>query len=68
MTLSCLIIFLLGDHKHMFPHLTERIVMATSNEIKTSQSGHIFDNRAVINAIDKREILVSLATGFIVCF
>jgi len=42
----------------MFPHLTERMVMATANDIKTSQSGHVFDNRAVINAIDTTAILV----------
>lgn len=51
--------FHLGDHRHMFPHLTERIIMATANDLKTSQSGHVFDNRAVINAIDKTAILVS---------
>jgi hypothetical protein len=42
----------------MFPHLTERIIMATANDLKTSQSGHVFDNRAVINALDKTAIMV----------
>lgn len=59
--------FCLGDHRHMFPHLTERIVVATANDLKTSQSGHIFDNRAVINTIDKREILVSFFYWFLIC-
>jgi hypothetical protein len=37
----------------MFPHLTERIVMVSATDMKASNGGHVYDNRAVINAVDK---------------
>ena len=49
--------FYAGDHRQMFPHLSERIVMVSGNDLKVSSSGHVFDNRAVINALDKSAIL-----------
>lgn len=41
----------------MFPHLSERIVMVSANDMKAASNGHVFDNRAVINAVDKTPIL-----------
>ena len=43
----------------MFPHLSERIVMVTTSDMKISNAngGHVFDNRAVINALDKTAIM-----------
>jgi len=45
--------FFMGDHKQMFPHLTERMVV-----VGKGLSGAILkDNIAVINALDKTPIL-----------
>ena len=41
----------------MFPHLSERIIMLSSSDMKNSNGGHMFDNRAVINALDKTAIM-----------
>jgi len=46
--------FFIGDHRQMFPHLTERIVMTDKKDI----SGKLVpDNVAVINAVDKSLLL-----------
>ena len=47
--------FFIGDHKQMFPHLTERIIVASDNKPVTE--GSVPDNVAVINAVDKSMIL-----------
>ena len=49
--------FFVGDHKQMFPHLGERIVMADENTADLLKGGVIKDNVAVINAVDKAPIL-----------
>ena len=49
--------FFLGDHKQMFPHLTERIVVANKENGEVSSVEDIKDNVAVINAIDKSQIM-----------
>lgn len=51
--------FFLGDHKQMFPHLSERLVMMASNNVPTSdtETKKIADNVALINAVDKTPIL-----------
>merc|ERR1719391_530212 len=50
--------FFIGDHKQMFPHLTERIVVASENKNLVGNDGtHVADNVAVINAVDKSRIL-----------
>ena len=41
----------------MFPHLNERIVMVSAADIKNANGGPVFDNRAVINALDKSAIM-----------
>ena len=47
--------FFIGDHKQMFPHIKERIIL---KDHKVDQNGgHVKDNVAVINTIDKRPIL-----------
>ena len=47
--------FFIGDHKQMFPHIKERIIL---KDHKVDQNGgHVKDNVAVINTIDKRSIL-----------
>ena len=48
--------FFIGDHKQMFPHLGERIVMA-DKDADLLKGGNIKDNVAVINAVDKAPIL-----------
>ena len=51
--------FFIGDHKQMFPHLSERIILKDhNNKIKTHENGHVADNVAVINTINKVIILV----------
>ena len=50
--------FFIGDHKQMFPHLSERIILKDhNNKIKTHENGHVADNVAVINTINKVIIL-----------
>ena len=49
--------FFIGDHKQMFPHLGERIVMADKDTADLLKGGTIKDNVAVINAVDKAPIL-----------
>lgn len=50
--------FFIGDHKQMFPHLSERIILKDhNNKIKTHENGHVADNVAVINTINKGAIL-----------
>jgi len=39
--------FFMGDHARMFPHLAERVIMATSET-----SNNVADNVAIINAVD----------------
>ena len=46
--------FFIGDHKQMFPHLTERIIMAGKS---TSSEDTLKDTVAIINAKDKTPIL-----------
>ena len=46
--------FFMGDHKQMFPHLTERMVVAGT---AGTGSGAVKDNVAVINAVDKTPIM-----------
>jgi protein O-GlcNAc transferase len=46
--------FFIGDHKQMFPHLGERIIVASD---KTNGDGMPADNVAVINAVDKTPLL-----------
>jgi len=46
--------FFIGDHKQMFPHLKERIVI---KDKKFTGEGRFADNVAVINAVDKTAIL-----------
>ena len=50
--------FFIGDHKQMFPHLGERIIMAAGGG-GNSDTGNAVpaDNVAVINAVDKTPIL-----------
>ena len=43
--------FFIGDHRQMFPHLKERIILADSKD------GKIADNVAVINGLDKSALL-----------
>jgi len=45
--------FFIGDHKQMFPHIKERIVLKDHK----IENGHVPDNVAVINTVDKRPIL-----------
>jgi protein O-GlcNAc transferase len=47
--------FFIGDHKQMFPHLTERIILA--NEDLSDGDTKIADNVAVINGVDKSVLL-----------
>ena len=47
--------FFIGDHKQMFPHLTERIILA--NEDVSDGDNKIPDNVAVINGVDKSVLL-----------
>merc|ERR1712228_510617 len=49
--------FFIGDHKQMFPHLKERIVLKDRNKLKTHENGHVADNVAVINTINKGAIM-----------
>ena len=49
--------FFIGDHKQMFPHLKERIVLKDHNKLKTHENGHVADNVAVINTINKGAIM-----------
>ena len=50
--------FFIGDHKQMFPHLKERIVLKDhGNKLKTHENGHVADNVAVINTINKGAIM-----------
>ena len=50
--------FFIGDHKQMFPHLTERIIVASdSNKTVNADGSAVPDNVAVINAVDKSVIL-----------
>eukprot|EP00096_Caligus_rogercresseyi_P002005 TRINITY_DN1360_c0_g1_i1.p1 TRINITY_DN1360_c0_g1~~TRINITY_DN1360_c0_g1_i1.p1 ORF type:complete len:1037 (+),score=315.20 TRINITY_DN1360_c0_g1_i1:129-3239(+) len=46
--------FFIGDHMQMFPHLTERIIMAG---VKKSSSDDLSDTVAVINTLDKTDLL-----------
>merc|ERR1712045_1110612 len=46
--------FFIGDHKQMFPHIKERIVLKNDHKL---ENGHVPDNVAVINTVDKRPIL-----------
>ena len=46
--------FFIGDHKQMFPHLKERIVLKDHAKVV---NGHIADNVAVINSVDTGLIL-----------
>ena len=48
--------FFLGDHKQMFPHLTERLVMK-AGDVAKDEAHKIPDNVAVINAVDKTPLL-----------
>merc|ERR1712038_1607201 len=48
--------FFIGDHKQMFPHLKERIVIK-DKKFDGDGSSRVADNVAVINAIDKTAIL-----------
>ncbi len=48
--------FFIGDHKQMFPHLGERIIMATEVD-GGDPAGIPADNVAVINAVDKTPLL-----------
>ena len=61
--------FFIGDHKQMFPHLSERIILKDhNNKIKTHENGHVADNVAVINTINKVIILFVYNFSFtIVC-
>ena len=57
--------FFIGDHKQMFPHLTERIVVASENKNLVGNDGtHVADNVAVINAVDKSRILEKVGSGY----
>ena len=49
--------FFIGDHKQMFPHLKERIILKDHSKLKIGENGHVADNHTVINTIDKRQIL-----------
>ncbi len=59
--------FFIGDHKQMFPHLSERIIMQTKDQdqssntnedsVSTSSAALPADNVAVINAVDKTAIM-----------
>ena len=42
--------FFIGDHFRMFPHLSERIIMADPE--RTANGGIVADNVAVINAVN----------------
>lgn len=46
--------FFIGDHRQMFPHLSERIIMTGMD---TGGDGIVKDNVAIINARDNSEIL-----------
>ncbi len=46
--------FFIGDHRQMFPHLKERIVLKDKNNVN---GGRIADNVTVVNAVDKSAIL-----------
>lgn len=46
--------YFIGDHKQMFPHLTERVVLQDKNK---SGNGDVSDNVAVINAPDLTPLL-----------
>ena len=47
--------FFIGDHKQMFPHLTERVILSDKGVIDGSEK--IADNVAVINGVDKSVLL-----------
>lgn len=47
--------FFIGDHKQMFPHLTERVILSDKGIIDGSEK--IADNVAVINGVDKSVLL-----------
>jgi len=53
--------FFIGDHKQMFPHLGERIIMQSKKDggpdALSANGEAIKDNVAVINAVDKSAIL-----------
>ena len=49
--------FFIGDHKQMFPHLGERIVVADKDADLLKDGCNIKDNVAVINAVDNSSIL-----------
>jgi protein O-GlcNAc transferase len=46
--------FFIGDHKQMFPHLTERVILSDKG---IDGSEKIADNVAVINGVDKSVLL-----------
>lgn len=46
--------FFIGDHRQMFPHLGERIIMQSKN---LNDGEKVPDNVAVINAVDNTQIL-----------
>jgi protein O-GlcNAc transferase len=41
----------------MFPHLNERIIMVSAKDMKNANGAPVFDNRAVINTLDKSAIM-----------
>jgi hypothetical protein len=47
--------FFIGDHYRMFPHLSERIIMADP-EKTAANGGLVADNVAVINAVNPEPI------------
>ena len=49
--------FFIGDHRQMFPHLTERIIMTDKNLTSGDGAKSVPDNVAVINAVDKSLLL-----------
>merc|ERR1712018_491251 len=48
--------FFIGDHKQMFPHLKERIIIK-DKKFNGEKITNVADNVAVINAVDKTAIL-----------
>lgn len=50
--------FFLGDHKQMFPHLIERVILADKNDgMNGSSDSNLPDNVSIVNATDLSLIL-----------